>query len=219
MPAAQSAGGGLAFPRRPVYYALVGTDTSTPERIVEAATRHLFRKGFHPTGLKDVLAEAGVPKGSFYHWFSSKEELGLAVLRRYVADYDAYLDGILGDAAVPPVERLRRFFADGVGRFRRVGAVDGCLVGNLAQELADQDETFRSALAAALAGWRDRIAAVLAQARDEGDVDPLLDPPEMADFLLNAWEGALLRMKVEASVAPLEAFERVVFDRVLAPPG
>lgn len=198
---------------------LVGTDTSTPERIVAAATPHLFRKGFHPTGLKDVLADAGVPKGSFYHWFSSKEELGLTVLRRYVADYDAYLDRILGDADVPPVGRLRRFFADGVRRFRRLGAVDGCLVGNLGQELADQDETFRSALAGALAGWRDRIAAVLAEAREQGDLEPDLDPAEVADFLLNSWEGALLRMKVEASVEPLRTFERVVFDRLLAPPA
>lgn len=195
----------------------MGEPVGTRDRIVTAGRRHIFRKGFHPTGLAEVLSDAGVPKGSFYHWFSSKEDLGLSVLDDYVREYDAYLAELLGDDGTSPLARLRRFFDDGVRRFTELGAVDGCLVGNLGQELADQDESFRPRLAAALAGWRDQLAAVIAAAIEQGELGSSLDPVELADFVLDAWEGALLRMKIDASVEPLHNFRRAVFTTVLAP--
>ncbi len=191
------------------------TDQSTRDRIIEAATRHMVRKGYHPTGMKDVLAEAAVPKGSFYHWFASKEDLGLTVLERYVHEYDAFIGSVLDDPTHKPLDRLRRFFAEGLRRFTEVGAVDGCLVGNFGQELADQDETFRVALSRALQGWTDQIARTLDEAVREGQLEPGLDTGELACFLLDAWEGALLRMKVDASVEPLRTFQRVTFDALL----
>ncbi len=191
------------------------TEPGTRDRIVDAGASHVIRKGYHPTGIKDVLADAGVPKGSFYHWFSSKEEFGLAVLDRYVREYDHYLDSVLGDPDRSPVDRLARFFDDGIARFEDIGAVDGCMVGNLSQELGDQDESFRQALEAALIGWRDRIAAVLTQAQAAGEVGEEIDPATTADFILDAWEGALLRMKVQASVEPLRTCKQLVLEQVL----
>jgi TetR/AcrR family transcriptional repressor of nem operon len=184
--------------------------------ILEAGARLIHRQGFHNTGLKDILSAAGVPKGSFYFYFKSKEDFGLALIDHFTRIIGDRTRLILDDESLSPLERLRRLFATARQRHESEAFFGGCPIGNLAQELSDLSPAMRERLGRTLAGMAARFAALLRQAAEKGEIASGLDPDLLAGFLLDAWEGALLRMKVERSAKPLERFEEVLFSGLLA---
>ena len=112
-----------------------GSRLATRERLVRAGIEILTEQGFASTGIDAVLKRVGVPKGSFYHYFASKEAFGHAVIEGYAAYFARKLDRWLLDATRSPLERLRDFVADGKAGLRRFEFRRGCLIGNLGQEL------------------------------------------------------------------------------------
>ena len=105
---------------------------------------------------------------------------------------------------------LRNFFAEVIEMHEDSRL--GCLVGNLGAELGGASELCRVAMAEAMHGWRDHFATALTRAQKDGTVRRDLPAVAMADFLLDAFEGALIRMKIEGSTEPLQRFESMVFD-------
>lgn len=195
------------------------TSTSTTSQaLLDAGTELILEKGYNHCGLDEILKRAGVRKGSFYHFFASKEEFGLQIVERYAAARFKTLDGFLGDEKYRPLQRLRHFFEDSCRRHEAMGYRRGCLFGNLGQEMADQSEAFRRSLRDCLTHFRAKIAACLRLAQEMGDLSPEFDPDKLADFCLNSWEGAILRMKVVRSLVPLEEFLNVMFGVVLKSP-
>ncbi|MBX6311839.1 MAG: TetR family transcriptional regulator C-terminal domain-containing protein [Isosphaeraceae bacterium] len=188
---------------------------STRLALLEAGKRVFLEKGYNSAGLEAILQAAGVPKGSFYYYFTSKEDFGLKVIDRfaecYVAEYGRYLD----DETMRPLERLQRYFEAVTARLEEKGCRNGCLIGNLSQEMADQNEAFRTRLEEVLEAWVRRIAACLRQAQRAGEIPGHLDPHELAEFCLNNWEGAILRAKTMRSTAPLKTFLDMMFGHVL----
>lgn len=182
--------------------------SDTRERLLDAATALLWEQGFAATGVQAITSAAGVPKGSFYYFFPSKEALALAVVRRYATAVTQELDAALGDASVTPFARLGAFFAGWADRLAAGGCRRGCLVGNLAQELADTNEPFREELASVLDGWSARIAVCLTEAQR---VETPEDARTLAAFLVASWQGAMLRMKLSRSPEPLRGFLAVLF--------
>nr|WP_279343201.1 TetR/AcrR family transcriptional regulator [Fundidesulfovibrio terrae] len=191
-----------------------GVKQDTKKAIIEAAAPLIYRQGFHRTGLKEILDAAGVPKGSFYFYFKSKEDFGLAVIDHYLENLLATRSHVLADGA-PPLERLRAVFAGRRDQREMNGCEGGCPLGNLAQEMSDLSPRMREHLQGALASIAKVFAQLLAQARDRGDLPQDFDPDQTAGFILDAWEGALLRMKTEKSVAPLDRFIHFVFNKIL----
>jgi TetR/AcrR family transcriptional repressor of nem operon len=158
-----------------------------------------------------------VPKGSFYNHFESKEALGAAVLDRYWQQRaDASLR-ILDDAKVRPRERLRSYFAAMAAKMAKRGYTGGCLIGNLGAELSDQSKLVSDRLAAVFAGWTEAVETCIRDGQREGEISADCDASVLASFLINAWEGAVLRAKVEKNGIPFEEFNQVVFGRLLAP--
>ncbi len=190
---------------------------TTRDTLVRTGTRLLLRSGYRGTGVQDVLAEAGVPKGSFYHYFESKEALGLEALRAYSESHSELLERHLGDRSRPPLQRLRDYFADLICSFEEGEWSTGCLIGTLSQELAGQNETFRQEIEEIYGRWRGRIADCLREAQAGGELRADADAESLADFCLSSWQGALQHMKVERSDRPLRRFEQVLFGSVLAP--
>lgn len=172
-------------------------------------------KGYNHAGLQEVLKEAGVPKGSFYHFFSSKEEFGLAVVDSYNDDFAGFMDTHLGNRELAPLARLRGFFEGITARFETEGCLGGCLIGNLGQELADQNEVFRKRMEQAFDNRRMKFTSCLTEAREQGELPDHLDPADLADFMLDSWEGALLRMKVTKSIEPLNRYIDYMFTTVI----
>ncbi|MCA9774299.1 MAG: TetR family transcriptional regulator C-terminal domain-containing protein, partial [Myxococcales bacterium] len=147
--------------------------------------------GYHGTGIKEVLDRVRVPKGSFYHYFESKEAFGAAVIAHYAACLGRKLADAL--ASVPdPVVGLRRFFEGLIAEFEASNYTGGCLVANLGGEL-EGSELCRAALADAFLGWRDGVADALGNAQARGLVRKDVDARELADGLIEAWEGAVIR--------------------------
>jgi len=194
-----------------------GSDTR--KKILRAGAELIYRKGYASTSLGDILAASGVPKGSFYHHYQSKEAFGLEAVDFHLGFLVSWLDEALGPkgaaSSLAPVERLRKFFGEYREFLKRRGYADGCPIGNLAQVSGALPEGFREKIRAAFVIMREPIESCLLEARVAGELPSGTDPAEAADFILNAWEGALLRMKVEGNATPLNVFDRMVFERLL----
>lgn len=194
----------------------VAGHSETREAILKAGVALLTKKGFSATGLDEVLKMVEVPKGSFYHYFASKEAFGAALIDRYARYFVAKLDKIFLNEARTPLERLHDFIADAEMGMARYSFARGCLVGNLGQEMGALPSDYRSQLIEVFEDWQARTGACLKAAQDAGEIDPTLDPDQTAEFFWIGWEGAVLRAKLEQSPEPLRLFARVFFRGIRA---
>lgn len=188
---------------------------TTRETLLDAGWEILASRGFNHAGLDLIVQSAGVPKGSFYYYFPSKQAFGLAVLDRFAARISEQLTQYLDDETLSPLERLRRLSESLLACLESRGCRQGCLVGNLCQEMADQSEAFRERLDAIFQDWRGRYARCLRLAQAAGEIPEDLDPEAVAEFWLCGWQGAILRAKAARSAAPLRTFLDIMFGSVL----
>lgn len=186
------------------------------ENIVQAGLATIITKGFNGTGIETILKQANVPKGSFYNFFSSKEEFGLVVIDLFLSEMGELLQPIREDVSLPPLMRIRKSLEALITRFEDNHCSKGCLIGNLALEMSDQSEALRQRLEDALQRWIGSIAVTLEEARKEGAVPIDVEPVVLAENIVASFEGALLRAKVKKSVEPLNNFLHLYFDVFLA---
>lgn len=184
------------------------------EQIVTTSLQLLHGKGFNATSVQDITDAAGVPKGSFYNHFSSKEALGLEVLQRYV-DGVGQLAAVLQDRSLAPKQRLQQYFTAMIAGNAANGFNFGCMLGNFSTELSNQIPAMRSAMREAHSGSAALLAAVIAEGQQDGSIHADAPAAELAGFVNDAWQGAVLRAKAEQSSEPLERFVRVVLGRIL----
>ncbi len=189
---------------------------STKEILLEAGEAIILEKGYNHTGIQEVVTAAGVPKGSFYHFFENKETFGREVLENYMQKSKAVSDAIFNDETCTPLAKLRNFFESKITYFNKEhGCKGGCMVGNFAQEMADQNSTFQKILQHAMQHSKGDIATTLEAAQTYKEISQTIDTKAMAEFLFNGWEGALLHMKVEGNVQPLRNYVAMVFGTIL----
>jgi TetR/AcrR family transcriptional regulator, transcriptional repressor for nem operon len=186
---------------------------ATKDRFLEVGLRMLLERGYNDTGIQALLDAAGAPKGSFYHHFRDKEDFALQVIDRYAEQVQAGLDQCLGDAGQPPLERVRAFFELSREKYRSEGYL-GCLLGGVGQELAGTSEVFRHRIERCLQAVAARIAACLEEGRDRGDLPGGTDCAQLADLLVDCWEGAALRTRLRRDPAPLQAMLDFYFRAV-----
>ena len=187
---------------------------SIRDHLVASGLETLHRSGYNGAAVQDITNAAGVPKGSFYNHFESKEALALEVIDRYGDEVRA-LAGVLSDESISPVERLRRYFALVAAKFAARNYERGCLIGNLSTELADQSRLIRDRLSSNFAAWSRRIETCIRDGQKAGEISRDMDARVLADFLLNSLEGAMLRTKVEKDSSPLDHFMALAFSRLL----
>lgn len=187
------------------------THMSHREKLLDVGERAFRTTSFSESGINEILSESGVPKGSFYHHFPSKEAFGIAVADRYNEQQIEAARLCLEDPSLPHIDRLRRFFEQARSEMASRKFQQGCLMCNLATELADERPAFQAALDAHWSG----MTAVLAECLENIDLSDIglqhLTPAQAADWLMNAWSGALTRMKVRGNDEPLALFMQTVF--------
>lgn len=188
---------------------------ATRRRLLEHGATSFLVQGYHGTGIKQVLDQAQVPKGSFYNYFRSKEDFGVAVIQHYAACFGAKMTTAMADAP-DPVTGLRSFFETLMAEFEASGYVGGCLIANLGGEL-EGSEICREALSSAFREWHSATENVLREGQCLGLVRKDIDAGELASLLIEAWEGAVIRMKLERSLAPLRRVVALLIDDYFSP--
>ncbi|MEX3843862.1 MULTISPECIES: acrylate utilization transcriptional regulator AcuR [Paraburkholderia] len=180
----------------------------TRDTLIRAGMEMLTEQSFAATGLDALLKRVNIPKGSFYHYFDSKEAFGRELMSAYDAYFCAKLDRWLQDDTRPALERLGAFVDDASKGMARHRYTRGCLVGNLGVEVDILPDDFRDTLERILQGWQARIVACLHEAQREGVLAKRIDLASLAAFFWIGWEGAVLRARLVRSAAPLETFFR-----------
>lgn len=186
------------------------------EDIIQVGLDIVLSRGFTATGVEAILKQANVPKGSFYNFFSSKEEFALAIIDRFVAGRKEVFSPIFRNDSLLPLQRIRKSFETLIALFESDDCSKGCLLGNLGQEMADQSENVRLRLEQSLQMWIRELTALLGEAQEKKTIPADIDPEMLADNLLSSFQGALLRSKVKKSSEPLKNFISLYFDRFLA---
>ena len=184
------------------------------DNLISAGLRVMFRAGYNGSSVRDIVAEAGVPQGSFTNHFRSKEAFAEAVLDHYFAHVRGLVREAMEDTSLTPRMRLKRYLDIITSRLEADNWTRGCLIGDLSLEASGQSEKLRKRLAEIYEEWRSPFAACIAEAQAAGEIAATFDPTDLAEFLLASWQGAILRMKVERGPAPLARFKKIVFETV-----
>ena len=189
--------------------------TGTRDHLISTGLRLLHMRGFHASGVQDIIQAADVPKGTFYTHFDSKEQFGAEVLGRYWEQRAARTTALLSDESKPPLARLKAWF-DGKIADRETGDTHaGCMIGNFSAELARDSRLVRDRLASIFAAWTTLLATTIKEGVDAGEIVTILPPETIAAFLIDAFEGAVLRSKVDRDTTALKRLREVVFATIL----
>jgi len=189
------------------------------QRLLEKGSEIFHKKGFHHTGLNEILEAAGVPKGSFYFYFKNKEDFGLHVIDFFMEKYLAIADVHIANQNIPYLERFRKFLDEFLILFENNNYTGGCPIGNFSLEMSDLSEKFRQKLMNSFHKMQKKVLLFLEPAVENGELFIEGKKEDLADFIVNSWEGALMRVKVTRSRVPMILFYKIVFNDLLKKPG
>jgi TetR/AcrR family transcriptional repressor of nem operon len=195
----------------------IAKDTGTRDRLLEVGAQAIAEKSFNSCGLAEILSRAGVPKGSFYHYFASKEDFGVALIEKAIEEHMVSLRPLLSDRRRKPLARLRAVFEQGLEECREHGAARQCLIPKLALETGQLSEPVHAAVKCAYDQWTAVLAQVIREAQAAGELARASDPDRLANVLVMLWEGATIRMQIDRSLQPVEDFFTFVFESLLKP--
>ena len=190
------------------------TEPHLRELILAAGLASLHQNGYHATGVEDIARVAGVAKGVFYGYFESKEALGAEVVERY--GFNGAGPPVLADQSIPPKTRLRLHFAGLNDMFSDKDFMHGCLLGNFSAELGDSSPMIRQRLAAVYEAWTADLASAIGAGQADGSITSRFPSAHLAMFILDAWEGALLRARVAKTRQALDVFLAVGLETALS---
>ncbi|NHN92931.1 TetR/AcrR family transcriptional regulator [Acetobacter sicerae] len=174
------------------------------QHILEAARPLIGLRGFSAVGLAQILDVAGIPKGSFYHYFESKEAFGEALLQSYIEDYLIKMDDIIRNDDESAIERITRYFT-----FWRDTHIDGqignkCLIVKLAAEVSDLSEPMRAILNIGTRAVIDRLSTLIARGQAEGSIHSKQPAQMLAASLYQLWLGSTLLAKITRNSPPFD---------------
>lgn len=189
---------------------------SNKAHILAAGKDLIYAKGYSAVGIQEIADASGVPKGSFYNYFKSKQAFAVEALSAYTEEMSLYLEDALLTGSGSPIGRLRRMLGRWANsEFDELGAI-GCMAGNLSQEIAIRDTVLQRAVKASFSRLERYYAECLTQAKNAGELPEGTDPRRLAHFIYNSWQGAMLRAKAEGNSKPLKECHDMIFKQMLS---
>lgn len=178
--------------------------TNVRQHILDTAKPIILGKCFSVVGLNEVLTAAAVPKGSFYHYFKSKELFGVALLESYFADYLEYLDQLLRKQEIPAAERLMSYWSGWLESQTSEDTQGKCLAVKLGGEVSDLSEVMRLALHHGTDQIIARLADCISAGLADGSLSGEMDAQHTAETLYEMWLGATLLTKMRRDRSAME---------------
>ena len=188
----------------------------TKNKLLETGLALLEQKGFNATGIQEIVVIAGIPKGSFYNYFASKEEFAVEIIRFYTETHIEQWKNLLeAEVSGDSYLALSTVFVQLAARYECADPKKGCLLGNLAGEISEASEKCRVALQVAVGEFKTILAQRLLSGQQSGKVRDDLSAERLADLVWDAWQGSLLRMKIEKSAEPVRNTLETLFEKIL----
>jgi TetR/AcrR family transcriptional repressor of nem operon len=178
---------------------------ATRQHILNTSFKLVLHKGFVGVGLQEILTTCGVPKGSFYYYFSSKEAFGCALLQQYLADYKVKIDQLILQEEQSAYARLVALWQAWIDDpcHNDGGWAENCLIVKLAAEVSDLSEDMRQILNFGVTKLTERIANLLIDGQKDGSIPQHIEPEKMAQTMYHLWLGAALLAKLAQNKQPL----------------
>lgn len=189
----------------------------TREALIEAGIEQLSEHGYHGTGIKQILDEVNVPKGSFYNFFASKEAFVAELIGHYSQDLLSQLDEFMRGAGseLSPVEQLRAIYRYSLKQYALHDFKKSCLVGSIASEISAESEMCRLELEKAMRQWLSFFTGVFEQGQAQGQIRDDMSPKDIAGLYWAAWEGGLIKMKMSADTRSVKKIMELMIETLL----
>ena len=184
------------------------TRSKTREEIIRKGAELIHAQGYNATGVQQILQASGIPKGSFYFYFKSKEDFGLEIIDHFTSIISNIFTRFLNDSKTPPMKRFEKLFEYYESAFQKNGCSLGCPIGNLSLELADGNDRLRKHLKTVIEKLISHIELCLAEAKSDRSIPADLNTADAARFIFHGFEGAVLHVKVVKGIEPFQTFRR-----------
>ncbi|MDX3764067.1 TetR/AcrR family transcriptional regulator [Streptomyces sp. AK02-04a] len=191
---------------------------NTRQRILDEAQKIITRRGYTAVGISEFLKQVQVPKGSFYHWFDSKDSFGVAVIDNYFIGYLQTIDQVI-DQPTSGADRLFEYWQIFYEMQSFENCLGKCLVVKLGAEVADLSEAMRLALIDGTNNVIERIARMIQSGTDDGSIVPVDEPHDTARLLYDSWIGASVMAKIARDTRPLDLAMKMTRDQLRREPA
>ncbi len=184
----------------------------TKQKIIETGARIIHHKGYHHTGIQEVLNAAQVPKGSFYFYFKNKEDFGLHIIDFFDNMLVDMLRPIMEDYDIGSLKKIEKIFDFYINFFKEIDYKCGCPIGNLSQEMGDLNPAFSDKLSESVKKMTKIYSDILDRAKLNKEIAQDLNTKEIAEFIVTSWHGALIKMKINKNSEPLIIHKKFIFN-------
>ena len=189
---------------------------SNRDKLLTEGLRVVHERGFAGASVRDIVAAAGVPQGSFTNHFASKEAFGLEILNLYFQCSCELFDRTLRNESLPPLQRLSAYLDASTERLSGGGMRHGCLFGNFMAEASEHSELLRARVVELVAEVEALVGSCLRAAVRAGDLPRDFDSEGAAAFVVASLQGAILVAKAQRSPRPVERLKQILFEKVLS---
>jgi len=193
--------------------------SDTRKRLLQAGIRVFMREGYEGGGITTILSEAGMPKGSFYNLFPSKEEFACATLDAYIETFAQLRTDTLLDSAMIPRMRLMSWLNGHREYIERDPEATGCLAGIIGQTSSVNSEKIRQKLLSFFSCWERDLINVFNDAQHAQTLSPVMSPESAAKLLIHSYEGVMVRIRIEGSTNPYDFLTQTLPDILFAEPA
>ncbi|MCH4090131.1 TetR/AcrR family transcriptional regulator [Acetobacter sp.] len=187
---------------------------NTREILIEEGLKAFLMNGFDGIGIQPILRNAGVTKGSFYNFFPSKEAYALEVIDAYSFRYEELRLRIFA-CDISPLNQLWRYFEELETEIKQAQEVAGCLYGVLSQTSTPHNEVLRNRVKVAFANWQEQLTILLEEAKTVGELEAEVNTTDLAGAIIDAYEGAVVRVRAEGDMKPMRRFRELTLQRLV----